>query len=295
MSKIGNKTLLGAQMSAYATLYFVSKELNQELVFFKRFNKQRRVRMGLRHSYTDFGCKLYIPFEIPNKLLDEKIKTCFIYKFINNKIYFEKYFPNSINGFDNNIFYLNSANNYDIQSPFGLYKHWKNYLDEILNIFTFRKNIYNEALERINEIKNHNNNFTELVSVHFRRGDYLTVSSLNLSLKYYLEAFKIFQEPKYSFLIFSDDINYCKQIELLNKKNVYFLEGNTDHVDMCMMSMCDHNIIANSSFSFWGALLNKNKNKIVVCPKNYIGEADQYNQYMNGNYYPSHWTALNTL
>jgi hypothetical protein len=62
-----------------------------------------------------------------------------------------------------------------------------------------------------------------------------------------------------------------------------------------MMSLCDHNIIANSSFSLFGAILNKNKNKIVVCPWNYIGKRDTKYQWINGNYYPEEWTALKTI
>ena len=136
----------------------------------------------------------------------------------------------------------------------------------------------------------------ETVSVHFRRTDYLSQSSLNLSKEYYEKALSIFSDNKrYSILVFSDDIEYCKGLDILSSMNVRFVENNKSYVDMCIMSLCNHNILANSSFSLWGALLNINSNKRVICPKSYIGSSDAANQWMNGNYYPSDWLALDEV
>ena len=63
-------------------------------------------------------------------------------------------------------------------------------------------------------------------------------------------------------------------------------------IDMYVMSLCDNNIIANSSFSFWGAFLNKNKEKKVICPHDFIGQQCTDYVYMNGNWYPDNWIAL---
>ena len=120
----------------------------------------------------------------------------------------------------------------------------------------------------------------------------MQVSSLNLTLDYYNEAISIFLEryPYFKVLIFSDDIEWCKQY--IVGENVFYSENNSNYVDMCMMTLCDHNIIANSTFSWWGAYLNQNTDKIVVCPQDYIGPSDQANQFMNKNYYPKEWIAL---
>jgi hypothetical protein len=141
-------------------------------------------------------------------------------------------------------------------------------------------------------VKIKNNENYPIISLHVRRGDYLQLSSLNLNLEYYKEALDIFisKYQYFKLLIFSDDINWCKQVFLAD--NVFFSENNSNYVDMCMMTLCDDNIIANSSFSWWGAYLNKNPNKIVICPEDYIGNSDIHHQFINKNYYPTNWISL---
>jgi len=98
---------------------------------------------------------------------------------------------------------------------------------------------------------------------------------------------------KFKIVVFSDDIPWCK--DNIISEHIYFSENNSNHVDMCMMTMCDHNIIANSSFSFWGAYLNQHQNKIVICPKMYIGPSNQIYQFINYNWYPKEWISLDII
>lgn len=98
---------------------------------------------------------------------------------------------------------------------------------------------------------------------------------------------------KFKIVVFSDDISWCK--DNIISEHIYFSENNSNHVDMCMMTMCDHNIIANSSFSFWGAYLNQHQNKIVICPKMYIGLSDQIHQFINYNWYLKEWISLDII
>lgn len=110
----------------------------------------------------------------------------------------------------------------------------------------------------------------DTTSIHIRRGDYVTVGNdfhTNLTLDYYNQAMSIINSEKY--LVFSDDIAWCKT-QLVGPQFEY-VEGNNPAVDLALMASCDHNIIANSSFSWWAAYLNKNHEKKIVAPQKWFG------------------------
>ncbi len=112
------------------------------------------------------------------------------------------------------------------------------------------------------------------VSLHVRRGDYVNLPSANnfhglCSMDYYQAAEKLLQEKigDCDFFVFSDDIEWCKENLKLNSR-MHFIEHNEPAcIDMYLMRTCKHNIIANSSFSWWGAWLNENANKLVISPE----------------------------
>ena len=102
-------------------------------------------------------------------------------------------------------------------------------------------------------------------SIHIRRGDYVQLSwdFPTLPIEYYQHAIKQFPGNTL-FLVFSDDIRWCKQY--LVGENFVFIEDETDIIDLILMSRCQNHIIANSTFSWWGAWLNGDPKKIVTCP-----------------------------
>jgi len=114
----------------------------------------------------------------------------------------------------------------------------------------------------------------ELVSVHIRRGSHLTNPDHHGScpLEYYTKAMSKFDSDKTRFIVFSDDLDWCRE----NFDNVEFSEGQQDFEDFYDMMLCDHNIIANSTFSWWSAWLNKNKNKKVISPEVWFGPANAH-------------------
>lgn len=117
------------------------------------------------------------------------------------------------------------------------------------------------------------------VSIHVRRGDY--VSSANTAefhglrgVDYYQEATKIIEKSlrRPNYYVFSDEPDWCKK-NLKFKHNTAFIDWNTDGAeDMRLMKSCRHNVLANSSFSWWGAWLNTNEEKIVVAPRQWFND-----------------------
>lgn len=260
----------GSQMSQYAGLYSVSKRLNFEIKLFEEFI----------HDFR--GVKLFDAFDLNHQRCSISDVSPNIQKYI---------LKESI--IDSDVFSIDNTLNWDIQGWFHLYHYWHEYRSDLLDIFKFKQDISRQAELKLSLIRDSEQ--YPIVSLHVRRGDYLQVASLNLTLDYYSEAISIFLEkfPYFKLLVFSDDIDWCK--EYIVGDNVFYSENNSNYVDMCMMTLCDHNIIANSTFSWWGAYLNQNFDKIVVCPKNYIGEADPDAQFINNNYFPNDWISLNSL
>jgi hypothetical protein len=146
-------------------------------------------------------------------------------------------------------------------------KYFKNNREKILEFFTC-----NEVVDKIRE-KYENELNVETCSIHVRRGDFLTLQDHHPTqdMEYYKKAISIVGSDK-TFFMFSDDISWCKEnFKFLD--NVIYCENNEDYEDLYLMSLCRNNIIANSSFSWWGSWLNKNVNKKVIAPKNWFGQS----------------------
>jgi len=161
-------------------------------------------------------------------------------------------------------------------------KYFEDTKEEIRNEFIFPQLTGNESLSLEKKIKDVNS-----VSVHVRRGDYLNNKSMYGDLSatgYYTKAIE-FMEKKLKnpvFFFFSDDIEWVKK-EYAGEHRIFVDNGNKDeHTDMQLMSICKHNIIANSSYSWWGAWLNNNQEKIVVAPAFWNGKSDKKNIYCEG-------------
>lgn len=124
-------------------------------------------------------------------------------------------------------------------------------------------------------------NQCEAVSLHIRRGDYITNSGSNqyhgvCSLNYYRNAVQklvqVIKNP--NFFVFSDDLEWAKQNLKLEYPVTYVTQNGIerDYEDLLLMSQCKHHIIANSSFSWWGAWLNQNPNKIIIAPQKWFND-----------------------
>jgi hypothetical protein len=155
--------------------------------------------------------------------------------------------------------------------------YWQNYQylinlsHKTLKDLTLKNNISNDARLQLEEMIKVNS-----VAIHVRRGDYVTDESARnymgiLPQSYFLDAIDFIKNKIDNpvFYIFSDDIEWFKKnikLDLPTK----FIENNPDYIDLELMQNCKHNIISNSSFSWWAAFLNKNVNKIVISPKTWV-------------------------
>jgi hypothetical protein len=244
---IGYSGRLGNQMFQYATLKVISLETG----FSCYLPNNTKIKTDGAFDFTNnkwiqYKLDLLDGFEITTPILD--IKT--------DSLYQEKEFT-----FESEIF--NISDNTAIEGYFQSYKYFDKYREHILNEFTFKKEILYKCFNIISKYQN-------TVSIHVRRGDYVKHPGFwTVTPEYIQEALNKFNDNEYTFLVFSDDIEWCKQIF---PEGVVFIKYNSQFEDLCLMSLCQHNIIANSSYSWWGAYLNKNKDKRIVAPSNWFTE-----------------------
>lgn len=140
-----------------------------------------------------------------------------------------------------------------------------------------------------------------IASVHVRRGDYLLEKDLDICTPAYYERALagLRASDVKSFIIFSDDIPYCRKMLRLGETHAAFVDwnlGDDSWQDMAMMSRCDHHVIANSSFSWWGAWLDPNPQKRVLAPTIWNGrQIENRNRYYRYNFddvLPTEWERI---
>lgn len=279
--ELGAECGFGSQMAQYASLYAVAKISKNEPILIKE-----------TFDSSLFGLLISDPFKIKPKILS-------INDFKNDVFYnIKPQLPPGIliGEIDKSLFSLSTEKNYVIRGDLGFFEYFHSLREEITQIYTFNDDIQQFCKQYL-EQTNPNNEIT--VSIGFRRDDG-GGASLILSLDYYYNAILSIKElllgKNIKFFIFSgaphDPLNGWEWIKNnLKLDNVVYVENLDKYQQMCLMTMCDHNIIANSSFHWWGAYLNKNKDKKVICPFNYL--KDKRFDHINGRYFPKEWISLN--
>jgi len=178
-------------------------------------------------------------------------------------------------------YYTYDPNIFSIDENAYLEGYWQSekYFQEIKNIiqddFTIKNDLDKTTKNTLRLIQN-----SDSVNLHIRRGDYVTNPIFNkvhgtCSLDYYYKAIDLIASnvKKPHFFIFSDDIQWVKQNVDIDYPTNYVSDAqNEDYIDLTLMSHCQHHIIANSSFSWWGAWLAKNPDKIVCAPSRWVND-----------------------
>lgn len=163
-------------------------------------------------------------------------------------------------------------------------KYFKDFRNEILNLYKLRNQEYINKIKELEILYDVENS----VSVHIRRGDYVGGGRLVLD-EYYDSAIKKIEslDKTKQYLVFSDDLEYVKQMKCFQGKNVTFFDStiiHEDFVSILIMAKCKHHIITNSTFSWWAAWLDRKDSKIVIAPETeYLEKSD---------FYPEEWIKI---
>ena len=195
----------------------------------------------------------------------------------------------------------NLLDNVNLHDYFQSEKYFENIKDVIRKDFTFKKEILDPCKEIISELENP-------IFLHVRRGDYVNHQYAHplCSIEYYEKALTYFDSSS-SVLVFSDDIEWCKEQSLFSDDRFMLSEyaerypqkcdtndgkqnALVPYFDMCMMSLCTGGIMANSSMSWWGAWLIENPTQPIVAPKRWFGE--KYDHYDMSDLIPERWVQI---
>ncbi|WP_332453225.1 alpha-1,2-fucosyltransferase [Chryseobacterium aquaticum] len=257
---------LGNQMFQYAAAKALALHHNEDILIDKRLFASYELH---NYSLNHFNIKaLFLEEKIVfNPSFSDRVKAV-----ISGKKIFKKYQEDDLS-YDESFFKTPHRNIY-LKGYFQSEKYFIRYEDQIRKEFEITAPLKQQTFDMLNVIGSVNS-----VSLHIRRGDYVTNSEANAvhgtcDLNYYHRAIDSINKKIENavFFIFSDDIDWAKQnLKTINK--TYFVDFNdasTNYEDIKLMSNCKHNIIANSSFSWWGAWLNRNKGKIVIAPKKWF-------------------------
>jgi hypothetical protein len=173
--------------------------------------------------------------------------------------------------------------NVSLYGYFQTEKYFKHIKNQIREDFIFVDEIWNPCKEAFT--------FDKVISLHVRRTDYLLPQHSShhgqCDLEYYQKALDSFNKDL-PVLVFSDDPEWCKQQDIFSSERFFISETGSNLMDMCLMTMCSHHIIANSSFSWWGAWLSNSND--VIAPIKWYGPAGSH--LSTQDLYLPNWTLL---
>ncbi len=189
--------------------------------------------------------------------------------------------------------YLEYKDNIYVKGNFQSEKYFQHIKSILKNELIFKDDLKGMNVDWFDKINN-----TASVSIHIRRGDYISIPKnqdkfIIQSLDYYQQAVSYIanQVRQPVFFVFSDDMEWAKQHVKIDFPT-YFVDNNntpeTHYIDMQLMSMCKHQIICNSTFSWWAAWLNNNPQKIIIAPQKWFADPSINSQ----DLIPSDWIKM---
>lgn len=278
----------GTLMGHYATMYslykdtgitpcivnidFIKKQTMSAMDFFNQFNEPI---IYPHQAFSEISKVFKIINETEAQLINWEIRD------FRNLLY-DQIVSSIVNNVKNNIVCSWTLNS-------GLYDR---YIKEIIGkLFIFQDGLINRSKKLLP------NTEKDIVGICVRN-EYKKLRSPHviLSMNFYEKAMEQFDIKNTKYLIFSDDIDESKTYfdKLNSKYDIEYTNPMPSAVGMCTMSLCNHNICANSSFSYWASLLNKNHNKRIICSTKFIDERldPVLAHKLNYKWYPTEWEAM---
>ena len=278
---IGTLGRVGNQMFQYAALKGIASNCGLEYTIPPQHNKYQIDNYGLLECF-ELTTNQKIGFVQTEKVVQE------------NHFHFDNYLFN------------NCPDNVSLTGFFQTEKYFEKIKNKIKEDFTFKKDWLEPSLEFISQFDGE-----EIGFIHVRRGDpnltdkrgfkwaYVNLQDQHpvQPIEYYEKAIQEFSKDM-KFLVFSDSIDWVKGQEFFKDERFMFSEPEHKHddgalvpyIDLCLMSLCSHAIIANSSLSWWGSWLQKNPNKKIIAPKKWFGAA--YSQHNTKDLYCENWKII---
>lgn len=245
LTRLGSYGRLGNQMFQYACAYSVATKNNTKI----------SINTSDFHRNSDIN-QLVETFELKSSVFN---------RFENIKYVFQEA------SYDYDPRILQVLNETDLVGYFQSEKYFKHLKQDLIkNELCFKPEIEENAKKILRNIDNNDN----LCSIHIRLGDYKNLSETHNNLKedYYKKSIELISNCS-NYLVFSDEPREAEKIikNLATQRSNLILAPDVDYnVCLCLMTMCKHHIIANSSFSWWGAWLSR-QNGQVIAPKDWFG------------------------
>lgn len=259
---------LGNQMFQYATARALALSRNEKLLLDRHlFADYELHSYGLNHFNIDCAFLEKDKSVVEPLRILEKVKAIFSQK----KIY-HPYIEQDLT-YDKELFEFPNKNIF-LKGYFQSEKYFIKFKNQLRKDFEIKSPLKKETIDFLKIIEAENS-----ISLHIRRGDYVNNPAANAihgtcDLNYYHRAIETIKKEIENpvFFIFSDDIDWAKENLKIDHSThfVDFNDASTNYEDLKLMSNCKHNIIANSSFSWWGAWLNSYKFKIVITPSKWF-------------------------
>ncbi len=277
---------LGNQWFCYAFGYAVAKRSNGKLILDSSrldTNKIKDRRFELLNFQIKYDKRISYKYVFNPKLRKWRIDQLFRASKIG--IFTKQYVEENAYRYEKEVFEIKNDTYFD--GYWQNYRYFDEYRDELIEMFKPSRQISNSMQDIIKEMES-----CCSVALHVRRGDYVDIN-WNVPMAYYVKALQMCREclsDKIRVYLFTDDKEFTKKffsdISIENLEFVFPEYESNNYIvdDMYLLSKCKHNIIANSSFSWWSAYLNDTPDKLVICP--------EYSTWTK-DFYPVEWKKIN--